>query len=329
MLSYEKFREEIRMRMEQGMGSGCHVDISSVRKENIGAQYSMAVFDKKSTGNRVSPNIYLEPLYQQYKEGMGLAEITEMAAAMYRKGMEGAQAVMESMPDIKRYESCRDRLYFRIVGTEKNRALLGEVPHYEVMDLSVIPYLMAGETESGINSVMVKDAMVKRWGVSAGTVLKQASANTPEMLPVMVDTIRSVMERILKESGGSVAGRRDIGETQTFPGVFPDTEEISEIFIMTNRKGLNGFATILYPGALKSAADRIGKDLYVVPSSTHEALLIPADCSIGAPGLLEMVQEVNETCVAEEEIVSDSVYFYNRKERKLCMAGEEGLCVRL
>ncbi len=98
---------------------------------------------------------------------------------------------------------------------------------------------------------------------------------------------------------------------------------------MTNRKGLNGFATILYPGALKNAADMIGEDLYVMPSSVHEAVLVPAGSFAGESRLAEIVREVNAACVAEEETVSDSVYFYDRKEQKLCMAGEEGLCVRL
>ena len=98
---------------------------------------------------------------------------------------------------------------------------------------------------------------------------------------------------------------------------------------MTNRKGLNGFATILYPGALKGAADMIGKDLYVMPSAVHEAVLVPAGRFMEASELFGMVREVNASCVAEEEVVSDSVYFYDRKEQKLCMAGEEGLCVRL
>lgn len=333
MLSYTEFREEIRERMEQRMGDRYRVDIHRIRKANAGAQDAVAIFEKRSTGSCTSPNIYLEPLYQKYKEGMGIQEIMEGAVFMYQKGMENADAVLGHMPDIREYESCRGRLYFRLAGTEKNRSLLEGVPHCEVMDLSVIPYLMVEETGIGMGSVMVDSAMVKGWGVPGETVLKQAFANTPGMLPVTVNTLLSVMEQICREPKESGGGQQDAvgnaGEAAAFPGILHKAVGFPDIFIMTNKKGLNGFAAILYPGALKSAADMIGKDLYVIPSSVHEAILVPAGSFMGAGGLLEMVREVNATCVAEEEVVSDSVYFYDREERKLCMAGEEGLCVRL
>ena len=333
MLSYERFKEELVGRMEQEMGGGYQVGIHSIRKANAGVQDAMSFFGGDAVSGSISPNIYLEPLYQEYKEGMGIQEIAEMASYMYRRGMESAQDAMESMPDISSYESCRGRLYFRLVGTERNRHLLGEVPHREVLDLSLIPYLLVKGTGEGASSIMVSSSMAGCWGIPAEDVMEQACANAPKILPVAVSTMQSVLKQVLGESADSPDGRQEtignIGEPEEFSGIFSDTGRIPGIFIMTNRKGLNGFATILYPGALKSAADMIGEDLYVMPSSVHEAVLVPAGSFAGASRLAGIVREVNASCVAEEEIVSDSVYFYDRKEQKLCMAGEEGLCVRL
>ena len=130
----------------------------------------------------------------------------------------------------------------------------------------------------------------------------------------------------MESAKGQQGSMENAGETEAFPGILPKAGETPEIYIMTNKKGLNGFAAVLYPGALKSAADMAGRDLYVLPSSVHEAILIPAGCFTGAHGLSEMVREVNAACVAEEEVVSDSVYFYDRKEGKLSMAEEGKLC---
>ena len=330
MLSYTEFREETKRQMEQKLGDRYRVDIHSIRKANTGAQDAIAIFEKGSTGCCASPNIYLGPLYQKYKEGVGMQEITEGAVSMYQKGMEAADAAVGHMPDISGYGSCRDRLYFRLAGTEKNRTLLKGVPHREVMDLSVIPYLLLKETDDGMGSVMVNNAMVKKWGVSGETVLEQAFVNAPKILPVAIDTMFSVMQRLSMESAeGQQNPMENAGETEAFPGILPKAGETPEIYIMTNKKGLNGFAAVLYPGALKSAADMAGRDLYVLPSSVHEAILIPAGCFTGANGLSEMVREVNAACVAEEEVVSDSVYFYDRKEGRLSMAEERKLCAEL
>ena len=66
--------------------------------------------------------------------------------------------------------------------------------------------------------------------------------------------------------------------------------------------------------------------LYCLPSSIHESLLIADDGSVGVSDLYEMVETVNRTCVSEDEIVSNSVYFYDRKEDRLSIAKGEGLC---
>ena len=91
---------------------------------------------------------------------------------------------------------------------------------------------------------------------------------------------------------------------------------------------VNGFATVLYSGELKAVSDGVKKDLYVLPSSVHEALLLPADSSVSGRELCKMVREINETVVSEEEVMSDQAYYYNRENDTLKMLeGDEDACV--
>ena len=55
----------------------------------------------------------------------------------------------------------------------------------------------------------------------------------------------------------------------------------------------------------------------VLPSSIHEVLILPDNGFFEVPALNEMVKEVNETQVPDEDILSDHVYYYDRKERRL------------
>ena len=59
-------------------------------------------------------------------------------------------------------------------------------------------------------------------------------------------------------------------------------------------------------------ADRIGVHEFVlIPSSIHECLFLPDDEGADVDTLRMMVREVNETQVAPEEVLSDSVYRYD------------------
>ena len=56
--------------------------------------------------------------------------------------------------------------------------------------------------------------------------------------------------------------------------------------------------------------------VYVL-SSVHEMIIVPESASPGRRMLTEMLREVNETQVPDEDILSDHVYYYDRKERRL------------
>ena len=93
-----------------------------------------------------------------------------------------------------------------------------------------------------------------------------------------------------------------------------DAEESpeQEMFVLTNRRKLYGSNILLYPNELKDVADRINNDLYILPSSVHELITVPA--SIGScEDLKKTVRNVNDTVLVSDEILSYSVYRYSRK----------------
>ena len=52
---------------------------------------------------------------------------------------------------------------------------------------------------------------------------------------------------------------------------------------------------------------------YVLPSSVHEVVIVPCCGSISMAELDDMVKDINETQVAEEEVLSDHAYLYDIK----------------
>lgn len=320
MEDYMKFTEELRARVAAELGEGYETGIQQVAKANIGVTDALNVFRKDGKG-KAGPAFYLPPLFGEYRKGRGVEDIAGDIAAAYHAQAADMEGLAGSLGDIMSYGSIKDRIYFRLLCTERNRAFLKNVLHFEVLDLSMVVYILVREDGDGVGSVPVQYRLLESWGVPAEKVREQAGKNTPLLFPPRVLHLASAMADILRDAGtGGAAGMEAAAENMP-EGAGP--------YIMTNTKGINGFSTVLYPGALESFTGFGRKNLYVLPSSVHEALLLPADGAMAPQELQEMVREVNGTVVEETDILSDTVYYYDRQKNGLSIAGEEEKCVRL
>lgn len=85
-----------------------------------------------------------------------------------------------------------------------------------------------------------------------------------------------------------------------------------DMFIITNEKGTNGASAILDKNTLKKFGKTTGiKKVAILPSSIHEAILVPLcddELSTDLEELSEMVQSVNSGEVDEQEQLSDKAY---------------------
>ena len=52
-------------------------------------------------------------------------------------------------------------------------------------------------------------------------------------------------------------------------------------------------------------------DLFILPSSVHEVIIVPSDVECRPEQFREMVADVNANVVSKEEILSDTVYYYS------------------
>ena len=65
---------------------------------------------------------------------------------------------------------------------------------------------------------------------------------------------------------------------------------------------------------MDQAAERVGGDFFVLPSSINEILLVPDNGDMTADALRDMVKDVNAKEVSPEERLSDNVYHYDSKD---------------
>ena len=68
------------------------------------------------------------------------------------------------------------------------------------------------------------------------------------------------------------------------------------------------------PEVVGAIAEALEYDLYILPSSVNEVLLVRAsELEDGVDELKEMVRDANETVVAEKDILSYNVYHYDKE----------------
>jgi hypothetical protein len=92
------------------------------------------------------------------------------------------------------------------------------------------------------------------------------------------------------------------------------------MYVCTNVNKCNGAGVIFYKDFLKNISEKVGTDLYIIPSSIHEVIIVPANDKIDSELLKSMVPEVNETEVTVTEVLSNHVYLYKKTENTIIFA---------
>lgn len=296
-MSFEGFCTYMKTALQQRIGKEGQVVTKNILKNNNVHLCGLIITQQ---GSNLSPNIYLDDYYRQYVRGRSLEEIELDVLEVYRKNMPDFKLDISFFTE---WENVKQRVVMKLVNYEQNRELLNDVPHYRFLDLAVVfQYLMEAFT-AGSGTILIHHSHLKLWDVTAEDLYLTARENTPVLFPYDFRNMCDVMQELM-------AGE----EAEAFmPPV-----ELLPMYVLTNRCKLNGAAAMLYENLLKDLSDRIGRNLYILPSSVHEILLVPAMDVVSREELSEMVREVNETLLPEE-VLSDHVYYFSRKTGKLTM----------
>lgn len=311
MLIFEEFADEIKKEVAGLMGSGYEVAVRKVPKNN-GIKLTGLVIRKK--GERVSPAIYLNRLYQLYVDEHGnvsLKYIADLVVDIFRAYEQEPQKFPGGLDWLTDYGSVRDKIIFRLINTEANQELLTQVPSIPFQDLSIVFMLYIEENEDDMCVSFIHNEHLACWNVTRYDIYKEAVQNTPRLLPEIMTGLDEIMKRLANNCMYSDSQDDDMEQSET---------EKSPFYVLTNRAGIGGAACLLYPDVMKKCADRLESDLLILPSSVHETLLLPYDDKADLEGLRHLVQFVNCSEVPVTDRLSKRVYIYKRSENRIVIA---------
>lgn len=84
-----------------------------------------------------------------------------------------------------------------------------------------------------------------------------------------------------------------------------------KMYVLTNSEQQLGSGLIVHDKVLRHILDTIGEDIYILPSSLHELIIIPSSVVDDENYLTKMVHEINTHEVEPEDRLSDDVYHVN------------------
>lgn len=304
MLGLKEFTAELAKKMEEKMGNNFEVTEMETNKINMGKMVGLMIKNHTSV-EKVYPTFYVEPLYEVYRDGEADIEtIADMIVARYFKEAKD-NGVLEGLNELcgLAWEAVKDRVIMQVVPYEKNEELLREMPHIPFLDCVMVFAILLDQKDEQIRSIRINNSIAHNWNIELAELLEAAKINTPQLYPIVLTRLSDVIQELMKG--------QEIEEEICLP------EE--ELYVLSNRYNINGFTAIAYDGALDRAAKVLQDDYYILPSSIHEAILVPASHGISEEELREMVVSVNGTMVAAEDRLSDEVYFYDRGKKQIVL----------
>ncbi len=306
MMDYEMFKEIVKEKIKDYMPPeyrDAAVDIFSVNKVN-GAKDALAL---RKADEQIAPNLYLDNCYKIYQGYDDLKKTLEVMAEEYCE--MASRSVKKLELDLSQM---KDRVVMMLVNTEQNREMLADMPHREFQDLSVIYRYVVSQNREGIASFRITNDIMKECGMTPEDLFRYAAENTKKMFPPKISTIEEVMFGMSGEDGipDEIAEFLDMNR-----------EPKESLWVISNTSGINGAVSMLYEENLHNLAERIGTDLYILPSSVHEVLAASVEMGSGNPEeLAVMVQEINMSALELEDRLSNNVYHYDKDLRELKLA---------
>ncbi|MCR5657086.1 MAG: DUF5688 family protein [Butyrivibrio sp.] len=284
----EQFIDEVRNAVALHYGEEAVVSVHEQMKNN-GVKYT-GLCVKKIDSN-IGPTVYIDAFYESFKSGRNFAEIVSEIIKIVE---DNTPKEMVSMDFFRDYKEVRNQICYKLVGKSRNEELLKDIPHRDYLDMAIV-YYVSMEVAGILGSVLVNNEHMKLWGVDEEALFNAASENTPAINPV--NTV-PMGEMLYNLSGGNP--------------VFGDEDYYEGMFVSSNVRGTNGACCILYPGYLQSIAAEFGCGFFILPASVHEVIILRENImAANAMCLADMVRSVNSECLQEQDILSDSVYYYD------------------
>lgn len=294
----EKMKETVKEYLPDDARKGIIIDDVEVVKMNDQKLHGLTF---RMPGSDAAPTLYVNEMYEAYKDGADIGYLASEMANMYTMSKDAP-----TPPEVNLdWENVRDKVTVRLLEKSRNREFLTKMPYADVGNgLVVTVDINMGEDRGGDWRIAVNHGVLEQLGTDKETLFLTAMDNSLVLdPPVLTD-----MSQALFSTDRENLLDRDVPI---------DPADVGGMYVLTTESASLGAAAMFYPDVKEKAAEIIGSDYYILPSSVHEVILVPDSAGFDAKELCDMVKQANRTVVEPQDVLSDSVYHYDRDSRSL------------
>ena len=289
-MEIKEFAKKMRGAVERELGENYMVELKNVTKNNGVVLHGLLIHSKEQN---VIPTIYLDSFWEAYEAGIPFAAVLRKLLTVYREDTPKNKLNMDFFYS---FEGVKERICYRLIRKAGNEDLLKEIPHVEFLDLCICFFYAFQNKGLGEGSILIYNTHMKMWDTDVQALFELARKNTPKLFPWECND----MEAMLTEM-------TDMEEDADLEELLHDIP----MKILSNSKRIHGATCILYPDLAEQLAIREGGSYYILPSSIHEVIIMKDTGGEDPENLKSMIMDVNTNLVAPEEVLSDSLYYYD------------------
>lgn len=290
-MTYEVFKSALCRCLKKSLPPGTAMRIQKIRKNNGLELDGLVITNRESN---IAPTIFLNDYYEKRNFYPDLEAVCMDLLQTYEQHKSTETIHMDFFTN---YETVKNQIAFRIINYEKNKELLETVPYVRCLDLAVVFYCLLSVDKLTNATILIQTNHQKLWQVSTDTLYTHACCITPQLLPYELCSMSTLLS--------------DLFEEHQPPDPF------CPMYILTNTSKLYGASCMLYPHLLDTIADKLNASLFILPSSIHEVILLPASGCRQSDDLASLVAQINQTELTVEEVLSSHVYYYSKTDQTL------------
>lgn len=297
-MDYESFKkeftEDIKEKLyEMGYGD-VDVKINNIKKVNRDYEAMNVVPE----GGVMGVSFNLEEIFTKFEQSGDYDSVLKNTTSFVANGIDTAPKT--DIDNLLNYEEMKNKLSIEVISAEANKELLLNIPHDRIEDLAAVYRFVLKSESTGKASILVSNEMMQKMGITHEQLKNDALYNAPIIRPAVIKGMNEVIKELMGKEAYEIANGTGNVEESVYVATVPDKD--------------SGAGVLSYQNFMDQAAERVGGDFFILPSSIHEILIVKDDGEMKAELLRNMVQQINRTELMPEDKLSDNVYHYDSKE---------------
>ena len=254
-MDYESFKkeftEDIKEKLyEMGYGD-VDIKINNIKKVNRDYEAMNVVPE----GGVMGVSFNLEEIFTKFEQSGDYDSVLKNTTSFVANGIDTAPKT--DIDNLLNYEEMKNKLSIEVISAEANKELLLNIPHDRIEDLAAVYRFVLKSESTGKASILVSNEMMQKMGITHEQLKNDALYNAPIIRPAVIKGMNEVIKELMGKEAYELANGTGNVEESVYVATVPDKD--------------SGAGVLSYQNFMDQAAERVGGDFFILPSSIHES----------------------------------------------------------